>query len=107
MRRSAPRRSVAQPPRTPRCGTSWWAATAGGVELFLRGLEVGVRARGVIGDVDDASDCGHHLREHPLDPLAQRDVGHAAALASAAHAQQANGAWPADQLAAPPVAPPP
>jgi hypothetical protein len=56
----------------------------GGVRLFFGGFEVGVGPGGVVGDVDDLVDLGHGLGDGHLDPLAERDGGHAAALASAA-----------------------
>src|SRR6266566_5771020 len=72
--------------------------------LFFGGLEVGVCARGVIGDVDDPADRGHKLREHAFDALPQGDVGHAASLASAAHPEHHDGILHVDQLDAPAVA---
>src|SRR6266566_5262410 len=75
MRPSAPPRSAVRPPRTPRSGTSWSAATEGGAELFLGSLEVGVRARRVIRDVHDAAHLRRRLSEQPLDALPQRDDG--------------------------------
>src|SRR6266545_7968961 len=71
---------------------------------FFGCLEVGVRAGGVIGDVDDAADRGDELREHPLDALPQRDIRHAAPLTAAAHAQHHDGVLHVDELDSPAVA---
>src|SRR5205814_10592267 len=47
----------------------------------------GVRAAGVVGHVDHVGDLGDRLLDHDLDPLGQRDAGHAAALTAAGEAQ--------------------
>src|SRR5260370_36442502 len=98
MRRSAPPRSAARPPRTPQSGTSWSAATEGGAELFFGSLEVGVRARRVIRDVHDAAHLRRCLSEQALDALPQCDIRHAAALAAAAHAEHDHSILHVDQL---------
>src|SRR5262245_17788088 len=51
----------------------------------LGGRVVGIRARPVVGDVEDLGDLRDLLEDHPLDPGLERDVGGAAALAAAAH----------------------
>src|SRR6266487_3286402 len=68
---------------------------------FLGGLEVGVCAGGVIGDVAHRR---HVLRQHPLDALPERDVGHPAALTAAAHPQHDDGVLDIDELDASAVA---
>src|SRR5258706_12328417 len=72
--------------------------------LFFGGLEVGVCARGVIGDVDDPADRGHKLRQHAFDALPERDAGHPAALTAAAHPQPDDGVLDVDEPDAPAVA---
>src|SRR5450755_994427 len=72
--------------------------------LFLRGLEVGVGAGGVVRDVDDLADLGHRPGDGHLDPLAERDRRHATALASAAQAQVGRGAFDGGKLGAAAVA---
>lgn len=77
-------------PGPPRAGPGWDVGRvgrrAGGFRLFFGGLEVGVGPGGVVGDVDDSGDLGDCLGDGHLDPLAECDGGHAAALASAAEA---------------------
>ena len=51
--------------------------------LLLRGLEVGVRAALMVGHIHHAGDFRHGLDDGPLDPLAERDGGHPAALTAA------------------------
>src|SRR5207248_6067659 len=51
---------------------------------FLRRLEVGVRARGVVGDVDHFADLRYRRLDRDLDPLPERDVDLGATLAATA-----------------------
>src|SRR5207237_8674751 len=51
--------------------------------LLLRGFEVGVRAAVMVGHIHHARDLRHGLDDGPLDPLAERDGGHRAALTAA------------------------
>jgi len=74
------------------------------VPLLFRGREIGVRARAVIGDVHDPLHLGDVAVQHGLDALAQRHIGHATALAAAAHPQHHHGVLHVDQLDAPTVA---
>jgi ABC-2 family transporter protein len=53
-----------------------------GEPLLLSRLEVGVGTGRVVGDVDDLVDFGHRLGDRHFDALAERDCGHAAALAA-------------------------
>ena len=53
---------------------------------------------GVVGDVDDLGDLGHRVEDRDLDALAQRDRGHAAALAPAAEAQVGDRVLDRDEL---------
>src|SRR6478609_8326959 len=76
--RSALNLPAARPARLPHAGVS---------RLLLGRLVVGVRARGVVGDVDDAGDHGNRLAQRDLDALAQGDRHHPAADAAAAQAQ--------------------
>src|SRR3989475_5762949 len=51
---------------------------------FLGRLEVGVRARGVVGDIDDLGDLWDGGLDRDLDPLPQRDIDLGATLTAAA-----------------------
>src|SRR5947199_194005 len=59
------------------------AAMAAGLGFTRR--VVGVRARGVVGRVQDLDDLGKLFLDEPLDARLQGDVGRAAPLAPAAH----------------------
>src|SRR6185437_15410330 len=65
---------------------------------FFRRLKIRVGARGVVGDVHDPAHGRHELGEHSLDALAQRDIGHAATLTAAAHAEHHHTFLDVDQL---------
>src|SRR5947207_12012870 len=76
-----------------RAAKRWCAGWRGSAEqeLLERGAAalcrrvIGIRAGGVLRGVDHLADPGHALENAALDSLAQRDDGHAAALAAAAH----------------------
>src|SRR6202171_457608 len=79
-----------EPPADPRWDPSAALRTADAppadrrdLRRFLGRLEVGVRARGVVGDVDHLGDLRDGPFERDLDPLPKRDVDLGAALAAA------------------------
>jgi hypothetical protein len=66
--------------RTEVRGNAAWSG------LLLGGLEVGVGARGVVGNVDHVDDLWHRLGDRDLDALAEGDGRHAAPLTAATQA---------------------
>src|SRR5215211_4818615 len=60
-----------------------WSARGRWPPLLLRGLEVGVGAGLMVGHIHHARDLRHGLDDGRLDPLAERDRGHRAALTAA------------------------
>src|SRR5918997_5180839 len=72
-------------------------------ELLLRGLEVGIRAGGVVGHVDHLGDLRHRVLEGHLDPLPEGDGRHAAPLAAAAQSQICGAALNRHQVGPAPV----